>query len=329
MAAHFVLNMQPHPIERFRRFLAGLYETAHLDALLVPLGSSDGTTIEPRIVDNAAELAAADPFAPVMILNSARPALDYQQAHPDRLLGVVMRACELRALTTLHERGAIDMDRIVAIGVDCMGTFGPDELAWRGSPQPLAEEALQFARQGGINPYRYRPACQMCIDPMPNNAAITVDLLGLPARKAIVISSSEQSARDFGLSNLTDGHASSDMVEQHERVRQQVNARRSRARERLLQALNGELAMDVDSLAAHLAECETCQTCLSVCPIFEQFVADLANVTRDETIQWIMACAGCGMCEAACVDHLPLARIINRVKATITEALAERMPANG
>jgi Pyruvate/2-oxoacid:ferredoxin oxidoreductase delta subunit len=206
------------------------------------------------------------------------------------------------------------------------GTFRPDELIGKRLPQPLAEEALQFARQGGINPYRYRPACQICIDPLPANANITVDLLGLPARTSIVISSCDEVAERYQLGSLSDGKASPELIEQHDRVHQLVLARRERMQTRLAEVLNGELAMDVDSLTAHLAGCEICQRCFGVCPIFEHIVPDPGNMTRNETIRWLLACAGCGMCEVACSDHLPLTQIMNQAKATLVETLANNDP---
>jgi len=323
MTVHFVLKMQPDPVRRFQQFLNGLYKTAGLGALLVPLRVNGETGIEPRIIEDARLLASADPFTPLMLLNSARLLLDYQHSHSQARVGAVMRPCELRAAATLHERDILDLDQVLAIGIDCLGTFDSEDLTWTGSPQPLAEEVLQFARQGGINPYRYRPACQMCIDPMPSNADITVDLLGLPARTEVLIGSNDETADLCQLSKLTDGPAPSELIAQHARIREQVLARRDRTRHRLSEVLNGELAMDVDSLTTHLIECETCQTCFEVCPIYEYIMPARTALTREEVVEWLMACSGCGMCEAACSDHLPLARIMNRVRATIVESLGE------
>lgn len=321
MTARYLLNMQSDPVGRFQEFLAGLYEAARLDALLVPLRIDGGTAIEPRIVEEGPLLQQADPFTPVMLMNSARLALDYQRKHSKRRFGVVLRPCELRALATLHEQGVLNAAPILKIGVDCMGTFEPDDLSWTKSPQPLAEEALHFARQGGINLYRYRLACQICIDPLPADADISVDLLGLPARTTIVVSSLDSVAERYQLASITDGEASMELIAQHERVRQQVLARRKRARQRLGNALNGDLAMDVDSLTTHLKECEICQTCFAACPIYEFIIPERKVLTRDEVMAWLLECAGCGMCEAACSDHLPLTRIISQIRLTISEAL--------
>lgn len=323
MTTHYVLNTKGAPLERFREFLGRLYEAAKLDAMLVPLRVSSPASVEPCIVERCDEVQAADPFTPIMLLNAARLLMSHIENQPDHHLGAVLRPCELRALNTLAKRNLFAMDGVLTVGVDCIGTFAADALEEQGSPKSLMEESLRFARQGGINMYRYRSACQMCVNPTPVGADITVDLLGLPVRHVIVIGVEDtELLEQIDLGMLADGSASPDLIEQHRQMQAQVRERRTRARDRLVGMLNDELSMDVDQLVAHINDCDQCQTCLEVCPIYGYAVEAKASLTRDEVMEWLLGCAGCGMCEAACGEHLPLTRIFTRIREEVAISLS-------
>jgi predicted aldo/keto reductase-like oxidoreductase len=44
---------------------------------------------------------------------------------------------------------------------------------------------------------------------------------------------------------------------------------------------------------------------------------------REDVINWLASCAGCGMCEQSCPQHLPLSAIFTHVKQQLQQALAE------
>jgi len=71
-----------------------------------------------------------------------------------------LRPCEMRALNEMAARGAVKRGDVLAVCTDCLGTFPADEFAWRTerSSKGLTKDTLQFAPQGGISAYRYRPA---------------------------------------------------------------------------------------------------------------------------------------------------------------------------
>ena len=95
--------------------------------------------------------------------------MDLLEAHPDARFGVLLRPCEMRALIEMVKHKPLEVDRLVTVCVDCLGTLPVDEYQWRaerkGTGDSLTHEALQFAKQGGIVPYRYRAACQICFSP--------------------------------------------------------------------------------------------------------------------------------------------------------------------
>ncbi len=324
MTTHWLLKTQGEPLKAVESFLVRLFERGTLDAMLVPLRVEGEAGVTPCIVEDAARLAAADPFAPLMTANGASLAVAYCQAHPERRLGAVLRACEVRALLALAARGAADPGHLLIVGVDCLGTFPAGDVSWRGDLDALTGEALQFARQGGVAVYRYRPACQMCSAPMPEAADLTIDVLGLPARQHVMVTArSAALAERLALAAISDGPAPAALQRQHERMRGLVAGRRARARERILHALETELAGSVDALVEHLEGCAPCRACLAACPIYtaESAQQPEAALTRELVTRWLASCAGCGMCEASCPRHLPLVAIFRSLQEQIRLAM--------
>lgn len=325
MSTHWVLETGTDPVATVQAFLYGLFAQGELDAMLVPIRTGDPARSEPHVVQDAAALADADPLLPMMTANAARLAVETMRRHPGWRFAAVLHACELRALNELltHEEAAAHPPLL--IGLDCLGTFPEDAFPFKSSPDRWIDESLQFARQGGVAIYRYRPACQMCVEPLPQNTDLTIELLGLPARRVIMVEvRNAQHVEQFGIEAITDRRADPGLIEQRERVRQQVRARRTHAKERITQTLSTELAMDVDTLLEHLEGCAPCQACLNACPIAA--TRGTSILTREDVIEWLAACAGCGMCEAACPEHLPLAAIFARIHDELNEATLQPAP---
>lgn len=325
----WLLKTHGDPLAAVQRFMREVYRTGKLDTLLVPVLTGEPVVVEPQIIDDPAQISKADPFAPLMTVNAARLVADYLKTHPQQRLGAVLRACEIRAVRELAERGQFDIGRVLVIGVDCVGTFSAEDFAWRGSLDQLTREALQFARQGSVAAFRYRPACQTCTEPMPEAIGLTVDLLGLPARQAIVITARDAAlATALSLAEITDGPAPEPLVNQHERMRAALHDRRDRARQRIHEKLATDLATDVDALVAHLNSCAPCRKCLDVCPIASNDpLLREGKFTHETVTRWLAGCAGCGMCEETCPRHLPLAAIFARLHDELAVALEDAEPA--
>jgi formate dehydrogenase subunit beta len=329
LTSKWLLKTHGDPLAAVQHFLREVYRTGGLDALLVPVLTGEPVTVEPQIINDPAQITRADPFAPLMTINAARLVADHLQAHPQQRLGAVLRACEIRALREVAGRAQLDLGPVLVVGVDCVGTFSAEDFAWRGSLDQLTREALQFARQGSVAAFRYRPACQTCTEPMPEAIGLTVDLLGLPARQAIVITARDTAlAGALSFAEITDGPAPEPLVSQHERMRAALHDRRDRARQRIHEKLATDLSTDVDALVAHLNGCAPCRKCLDVCPIASNDpLLREGKFTHETVTGWLASCAGCGMCEETCPEHLPLAHIFARLRDELAAALEDVEPA--
>ena len=322
MKTSWMLETDGDPLGAVRQFLMELWPYAGLSGMLVPVYQEDGTRVIPGLVEDPAQLGQADPFAPMISINAAQLVPELGQAHPNARLGAVLRACEARAFTTMAERKRIKADSWLVIGVDCLASFPAVDFEWRvnraGSVERLSREALRFARLGGIASYRYRHACQMCASPAVQEADLTIELLGLPAKQTVLITAKNREvSKKLRLQELTDGSTPPALVARREATLAVLAGRRRRAFERMVQALADDAPAEVKSLLAHLASCAPCQKCLEACPVFSgdfHPTKDGGKESVQAAGQWLAACVACGMCEDACPKHLPLTVIIGRIK---------------
>jgi len=321
MSTHWILRTQGEPLEAARRFLRALWSTAGLEAMLVPVRDSAAPGVSQRLVRQLSELASADPFAPVMLRNTAAEACKLAQQEPARPIAAVLHPCEVRALTEISRRQPSGMQNLLIIGVDCLATLPVEEYERRarepGGVEALTQEALQFARQGGILIYRDRQACQMCLSPNPKGAAVILGALGLPTLEALlVIAQDEETSDRLRLHEITDGEAPPDLTAARERMCQTLDDRRGRARARITRALK-ELPETVEELVALWMDCAPCEECLMACALYAGELS-LHGATDAETFErvshWLASCAGCGMCEQACPRGLPLTAVISRIR---------------
>jgi Fe-S oxidoreductase len=87
--------------------------------------------------------------------------------------------------------------------------------------------------------------------------------------------------------------------------------------------LSEVLPPDVEALLDQFEACGSCQLCMDNCPIcavnFPREEGGRFN--REDIAGWLVSCAGCGMCEQACPNHLPLSIIFTHMKAYLKQNL--------
>jgi formate dehydrogenase (coenzyme F420) beta subunit len=324
MSTSWMIPTHNDPLGAVRGVIQTLWEAANLECVLAPQNGSTQQT-GPVIFCEPEQSAHFNPFTPLMPVNAARLIPDLL-AQGQRV-AAVLRPCEMRTLEGLVKLDRLNIKNLLTISVDCLGTLPADEFEWRaqrrGSPKGLAQEALQFARQGGIVPYRYRAACQICKTPEATAANVNISVLGLPVRQYLLIhTKDEQLAASIKNSNAQP--VDEDLLWQHQRVAARLAERGNDTRERIFTGLVGVLPPDLDSLVEPLHGCEDCTACLEACPIcasdYPRRDAE-GEYMREDVMEWLVSCSGCGMCEQACPKHLPLTIIFGHIQQQLIEIL--------
>jgi formate dehydrogenase subunit beta len=312
-----------------REFLKVLLTERVVDSLLVPLEVPSPDQVSPIIVREPQELDSANPLAPVMRINAAAVLARVQREESASRLGAVLRPCELRAVIELAKVERIDLEQLMLIGIDCMGTYEADAYAQlaRASAETPTDEMLKWTRQGPIAPYRLRNACQMCEHFTVEQADIAIGLIGLNVRERLLIQTDDPIATRL---HLHEG----DINGRQKAVARLASIRRHRHEQALTQA--EQLLHDLPSVIGLLASCTACGECIDACPFYgtnafkpqptqeptnrlrdwpsnkDQTIREHAMGPLSDLIEWgrrAASCVSCGMCESACSRHVPLTAI--------------------
>jgi formate dehydrogenase subunit beta len=318
MNTNWMIQTQGDPLGVLQKFVKMIWEQTKLDVLVVaPNGSG-------FVLESPDQLEHLNPFRPLMKLNTARLVVDTAKKHPGKRIGALLRPCEMRALNEMAARGALKRDDVLTICADCLGTFPADEFEWRTerSSKGLTKESLQFAPQGGISAYRYRPACQMCAEPGATEGDVNIGVFGLPVRQSMLVNTHDGK---IVLESITSGLADDELVGRREQMLAKISERHVRTRERVLNSLDEDLPADLQELLLQFESCGDCQACMNVCPICsvdEPRKDANGKLVREDVVNWLLSCAGCGMCEQSCPQHQPLSAVFTHIREQIEAELA-------
>ncbi len=253
-------------------------------------------------------------------------------------IAVVLRPCESRALVELVKLQQASMDPFLVIGVDCWGTYSIKDYAAKVQQgQEDSSVTAEFLKQvaGGDFPQDLRGACRGCQHPAPTYADLAIRLIGEDITRQIRIQACTEKGKEAFQALELEETPESDERE----------AALAAVKEAKSQLEDDEL----DFLGVVASLCINCHNCRAVCPICycKQCVFDgqvfeypmekylnlsgkkgvlsmptdklLFHLTRMSHVA--SSCVGCGQCEAACPNDIPLGRIYQKVSAAAQEAL--------
>jgi len=334
-----LVDVQESTLQTIQGLLRTLMEKGVVDALLVPLRLPAGN-VAPALVTDPAVLATgggADPLAPMMPINAARAASNLTMTGHQEKLGLVLRACEIRALVELVKFQQVSLDNVFIIGVDCLGTYQATDYQSISDKSQLVDELLAGAVTGELEPHEgieFRDACQMCEQPLPegDHVALTIGLVGVEAGKVYLKASEDWAeALELTAGDTPPGRASA--VEK-------LIAARTQARDAAFAEFRGRVN-SMDGLLQQFSTCIRCHNCMINCPIcycrecifrtptfehesqlYYQWAARkgavrmlpdtlLFHLTRLNHM--VTSCVGCGMCTEACPVDIPVGTVFRTV----------------
>ncbi len=323
-----------------RKFFARLLEDGLVDAIYLPL-ETEGVAVLPALVTDPARLQQANPLAPVMPINGARAVSAITDKQAPARLAAVLRPCEIRALIELVKLQQATLEGLTVIGIDCPGTYElPRFVAWRQENGDGRADYLAAARDG-IDPslagLDLRPACRMCVSPIPANAAVHIELFGVDTGQSLPLRIPDDWAGPLGLAEgpEPDGRqAALDCL---------LAAHRQR-RDQEMAAMQARLAAE-GGLASLLATCIRCHNCMTACPIcyckvclfrstsFDHPPEHYLNAARRKGATRLLSdavlfhltrlnhmstsCVNCGMCTSACPAEIPVGMIFSTVASQV------------
>lgn len=321
MNTRWLVETRGDPISAVQQVMIKAWEGFDLDLMMVSINGHG----RQRVLAHPEELQQVNPFKPLMTKNTAKYLPEFLQENPDSRLGVLLRPCESRALRGKQKRESFPNERLMIISVDCLSTYPEDDYQWRskrkGSTERLNTGSLQFARQGGIAAYRFRSACQACRSPVCQDADINIGVLGLPVRQKIMIQVRGESTLDHFKIEQSSNEEDSVLFRQRDRIVSRLLQRGSQTRNRLIDNLDSILPRDMDALLDQFEGCGDCRECLDKCPLCDSDYPAKDKRGRyqlTDVEQWMISCAGCGMCEQACPNHLPLVTIFASIQGQLT-----------
>jgi formate dehydrogenase subunit beta len=318
-------------------FFRGLLAKGLIDSLLVPQETPSKTSVVQALINNEKEIGLVNPFIPLLLMNSATLVGQLTFDNSGRKLGVVMRSCEIRAAIELAKLKQINMDNLVIIGVDCLGTY--EANAYQDNQEVSA----------ALNRDKLRLSCRCCEYPNPENADITINFLGCDVDQEVLVQlSGKMDKIDPGELGLV----AADDISKWQEASRVCKEERVKARDKLFEEVSSQLK-DMKGLVKELERCRRCYNCRRACPIcycracifdtlvFEhgseryfQWAAKKGKIRMPTDIllfhltrmnHMAVSCVGCGQCTSACPNNIPIAKFFKTVGAKV-QALFDYIP---
>ena len=336
--------LEGRPEEAIKGFLKSLLEKEVVEAILIPKGLPSGDGFAQTLIHDPEKMDGICALSLTMPVQSARVASHLSVKNLNRKVGVVLKACEIRAIVELAKFLQVKLDHLFLVGVDCPGTFEVSDYSkmvqeGKGG-EKLAGEFYKGMEKGDVLPpqgYAFRTACEMCEYPVPK-ADIHIKLFGYRTDEEIGIEIGERLEKELeekGILSFSGNEPSS-----RKDVVSKVVGERVKKRDSAFQEFRGVIK-DLGSFLDRFSTCIRCHNCMVACPICYckecVFKTAVFEHEGDQFLRWadrkggirmptdtlifhlirmshmVTSCIGCGLCESACPSRLPVATLFRSV----------------
>jgi len=330
--------------EAIIRFLKSLLEKGVVEALLIPKGLPSGDGFVQTLIRDPGKMDGVCALAPTMPVQSARVASNLSIKNLGKKIGAVLKACEIRAIVELTKFLQVKLENLYLIGIDCPGTFEVSDYAkmvqeGKGG-EKLTRELLKGMKKGEVvqsSGYAFRPACEMCEYPIPK-ADIIIKLFGYPTDQEIGVDVGERLEKEIEEKGIL-SYSEKEPTGRNDVVNK-VIAERMKKRDAVFQEFKG-VVKDLRSFLNRFSTCIRCHNCMVACPICYckecVFRTAVFEHDGDQFLRWVdrkggirmptdtlifhlirmshmvTSCIGCGLCDSACPNRLPVASLFRSV----------------
>lgn len=301
-------------------FFSKLFDLGIIKYLLLPQEVPSGKAVVQSLISSKDSLGRVDPFAPVLLGNSARLLSDLTYIPADEKAGIVLRGCEIKAAVELFKLKQVNFDNIIIIGLECLGTVKPQDFK-SGSTEEFLSAPEKFNIRG---------ACQRCESPIPPFTDIKIGVIGCDIKNSIEIELSEKiSGVELPKSNITRDQAIQELLKTRKENKEKAF---SEFKEKI---------KNIEGFLNELALCRRCYNCRKECPLcacrecvfdtdtFKHQSNYFFKLSRlQEIIQMpvekllfhltrlnhmVTSCVACGQCNSACPNDLPVDLIFSLI----------------
>lgn len=333
--SNFQLKIQKEPKITVNNFLKNILLQKLVSALLVPIELPSKKCVFQSLITEPKMLDFANVFAPVMPVNSATLISRLTKFEPSkRKIGVVLRECENRALIELVKLKQANLENIIIIGVDCLGTYSVNEYS------NLVKEKENPTKQIFGNHGNLRTACDICEYFTPKNSDITIGIIGTDFSKILFLGNTKEGKKILKNVKISEKRDIKGEDKKREKEIEKLYKDRIKKRDKVFEEIKRDIN-GIENLLNVFATCINCYNCMSSCPAcycrecffksptfdleFEKYYRNalkkgilkmptdtlLFHITRMNHVG--ITCVGCGICEEVCPSNIPLTKIFKMV----------------
>jgi formate dehydrogenase subunit beta len=277
-----------------------------VDAVLAVRKGADLYDAVPTIITDPAELAQTAGSLHCGTLLLSKLVKDYLDANKNVRLGVTVKGCDTMGLIELAKRNAVDMDRLLLLGVNCGGSVSPVSARkmirekFEVDPDSVHKEEIDKGQfiieyEGGHKGIKIdeledegfgrRSNCRRCLYKVPRQADLACGNWGVIGEKAgkatFVEVCSEKGA------NLLDAAAKAGAVKTEPanpkgiEIRGKVEGAMLGLGNKWRKKNFGELASDLwGTIGRETGRCIKCYSCIENCPVCFPVAEDLKGNSR-------------------------------------------------